>query len=332
MLPTASATIAAMAHLPRSVADLGEIYLGDGVPPAGGRFANPVLAAAYCRILAEAEAAGAGRDAQIEAARRTFYEGFVAEAIAAYLQRAEVMDVSGRPHRGLLAGQDLAAWRASVEAPVTLDYAGLTVCKTGPWGQGPVFLQQLALLSGFGLAEMGPGSADFIHTVVECTKLAFADREAWYGDPRWSDVPLTALLSPGYASQRRQLVASQASGSFAPGRPAGRPAAAGLRPGLLPDAAAGTHRQCGDRWPGQEGGRRTRPPRRGRGRADGRFGGSGGAVGVVPELGPAIRATWMSLTGSAIWSPRRRAAAGCKAPRSSRDWGSASAPGRRCSA
>src|SRR6266542_672295 len=257
MLPTASATIAAMAgtfrdHWPSSA----EIYLGDGVPPAGGRFANPVLATAYSRILAEAEAAGAGRDAQIEAARRTFYEGFVAEAIAAYLQRAEVMDVSGRPHRGLLAGRDLAAWRASVEAPVTLDYAGLTVCKTGPWGQGPVFLQQLALLSGFGMAEMGQGSADFIHTVVECTKLAFADREAWYGDPRWSDVPLTALLSPGYASQRRQLVASQASGSFAPGAPGGAAprlpdyALAGF-PGAAAEYASAMR---GDRWPGQEGG------------------------------------------------------------------------------
>jgi gamma-glutamyltranspeptidase / glutathione hydrolase len=257
MLPTASATIAAMAgtfrdHWPTSA----EIYLGDGVPPAGGRFANPVLAAAYSRILAEAEAAGAGRDAQIEAARRTFYEGFVAEAIAAYLQRAEVMDVSGRPHRGLLAGQDLAAWRASVEAPVTLDYAGLTVCKTGPWGQGPVFLQQLALLSGFGLAEMGQGSADFMHTVVECTKLAFADREAWYGDPRWSDVPLTALLSPGYASQRRQLVASQASGSFAPGAPGGAaPRLPDYALAGFPDAAAEyASAMRGDRWPGQEGG------------------------------------------------------------------------------
>ena len=222
MLPTASATIAAVAdtfrdHWPSSA----EIYLADGPPAAGSRFANPALAAAFSRILAEAEAAGAGRDAQIEAARRTFYEGFVAEAIAAYLARAEVMDVSGRPHRGLLAGQDLADWRPGVEDPVTFDYAGLTVCKTGPWGQGPVFLQQLALLSGFDLAEMGPGSADFIHTVVECAKLAFADREAWYGDPRWSDVPLAELLSPEYASQRRPLVGPQASGDLIPGAPGG---------------------------------------------------------------------------------------------------------------
>jgi gamma-glutamyltranspeptidase/glutathione hydrolase len=222
MLPTASAAIAAVAgtfrdHWPTSA----EIYLADGGPAPGGRFANPVLAAVYSRILAEAEAAGPGRAGQIEAARRAFYEGFVAEAIAAYLARAEVMDVSGRPHRGLLAGQDLAGWRASVEAPVTFDFAGLTVCKTGPWGQGPVFLQQLALLSGFSLAEMGPGSAEFIHTVVECAKLAFADREAWYGDPRWSQVPLDALLSAEYASQRRPLVSRQASAELVPGAPGG---------------------------------------------------------------------------------------------------------------
>jgi gamma-glutamyltranspeptidase / glutathione hydrolase len=222
MLPTASAAIAAVAdtfrdHWPTSA----EIYLAGGVPAPGSRFANPALAAAYSRILAEAETAGPGRDAQIEAARRAFYEGFVAEAITAYLARAEVMDVTGQPHRGLLAGQDLAAWRAGVEAPVTLDYAGLTVCKTGPWGQGPVFLQQLALLGGFGLAEMGPGSAEFVHTVVECAKLAFADREAWYGDPRWSDVPVDALLSPEYASQRRALVSGQASAELIPGAPGG---------------------------------------------------------------------------------------------------------------
>jgi gamma-glutamyltranspeptidase/glutathione hydrolase len=240
LLPTASATIAAVAgtfrdHWPSSA----EIYLSAGLPAPGSRFANPALAAVYGRVLAEAEAAGASRDAQIEAARRIFYEGFVAEAIAAYLEQAEVMDVSGRPHRGLLAGQDMADWRAGVEAPVTFDYAGLTVCKTGPWGQGPVFLQQLALLSGFDLAEMGPASADFIHTVVECAKLAFADREAWYGDPRSSDVPIDALLSAEYASQRRPLVSGEASGDFIPGAPGGAvPRLPGYALAAFPGAAA----------------------------------------------------------------------------------------------
>ena len=223
MLASASAAVASVAgtfgeHWPSSA----EVYLRGGTGPAPGeRFTNPDLAAAYTRILDEAEAASSDREAQIEAARAAFYEGFVAEAIARFTERAEVMDVSGERHRALLTGSDLAAWRASVEAPVTLDYQGLTVCKTGPWGQGPVFLQQLALLDGFDLRAMGPGSADFIHTVTECAKLAFADREAWYGDPRQSDVPLAALLSPQYAARRRALVGGVASGDLVPGAPDG---------------------------------------------------------------------------------------------------------------
>ena len=133
-----SAAIAAMAPVFREQWPTSAgIYLAGGVPAAGSRFANPDLAATYQRILDEAEAAGGDRDAQIEAARRAFYEGFVAEAIGSYLAGAEVMDVTGERHRALLSPADLAGWRASAEAPLTLDFAGLTVCKTGPWGQGP---------------------------------------------------------------------------------------------------------------------------------------------------------------------------------------------------
>ena len=224
MLPTASDAIAAVAdtfrvHWPSSA----EVYLAGGVPAPGARFANPVLAEVYRRILAEAEAAGPGRETQIEAARRAFYEGFVAEVIDDYLATAEVMDVTGTPRRGVLAGADLARWRASVEPPVSLDFRGLTVCKTGPWGQGPVFLQQLALLDGFDLQQTGPGSAEFIHTVTESAKLAFADREAWYGDPRQTDIPLAGLLSAPYADQRRALIGDQAADGLVPGAPAGVP-------------------------------------------------------------------------------------------------------------
>src|SRR5262249_1969745 len=108
--------------------------------------------------------------------------------------------------------------RASAEPPVTVEYQGLTVAKTGPWGQGPVFLQQLALLAGFDLAAMEPGGAEYIHTVVECAKLAFADREAWYGDPRFADVPLAALLSADYAARRRGSGGPAASPALRPGR------------------------------------------------------------------------------------------------------------------
>jgi gamma-glutamyltranspeptidase / glutathione hydrolase len=222
MLATASAVIGAVAgtfrdHWPGSA----EIYLAGGVPAPGSRFTNRPLAAVYRRILAEAEQAGPGRETQIEAARHAFYQGFVAEAIAAYTASAEVMDVTGRRHRSLLTAADLAGWRASSEAPVTAEFRGLTVCKTGPWGQGPVFLQQLLLLDGLGIDAAEPGSAPMIHTVTEAAKLAFADREAWYGDPRQSTVPLATLLSADYAAERRLLVGETASAQLRPGAPDG---------------------------------------------------------------------------------------------------------------
>ena len=225
LLPAISWGIASVAglfrdHWPSSA----EVYLPGGrVPAPGSRFANPALAATYQRILDEAEAASQDRDEQIEAARRAYYEGFVAEAIAVYLASAEVMDVTGRPHRGLLSYADLAGWHPWLEEPLTYEFGGLTVCKTRPWGQGPVFLQQLALLDGFDLAAMGPGTADFVHTVTECGKLAFADREAWYGDSHVTDVPVKALLSAGYADERRRLVGQEASAGLVPGAPDGRP-------------------------------------------------------------------------------------------------------------
>jgi gamma-glutamyltranspeptidase / glutathione hydrolase len=199
-----------------------EVYLPDGgIPAPGTRFVNQALAATFQRVLAEAEAASSDRDEQIEAARRAWYDGFVAEEIAKFATTA-VMDVTGERHRGLLTGHDLATWHARLEAPSVYDYQGLTVCKTGPWGQGPVFLQQLALLSGYDLSTLEPGSAEYVHLVTEAGKLAFADREAWYGDPAFADVPLEDLLSPAYNDKRRQLIGETASRELRPGRPAGR--------------------------------------------------------------------------------------------------------------
>jgi gamma-glutamyltranspeptidase/glutathione hydrolase len=139
----------------------------------------------------------------------------VADAIDAFCAGVEVMDSSGERHTGLLAGDDLAGWESTYESPVSLDYEGLTVCKTPPWGQGPVFLAQLGLLRGLGLREMGLGSAEYVHTMVECAKLAFADREAYYGDSE--PVPLEWLLSAAYAKERRGLVGEQASLELRPG-------------------------------------------------------------------------------------------------------------------
>jgi gamma-glutamyltranspeptidase/glutathione hydrolase len=199
-----------------------EVYLPDGgVPAPGTRFVNHALAATFQRVLAEAEAASGDRDEQIEAARRAWYDGFVAEEIAKFATTA-VMDVTGERHRGLLTGHDLATWHARLEAPSVYDYHGLTVCKTGPWGQGPVFLQQLALLSGYDLSTLEPGSAEYVHLVTEAGKLAFADREAWYGDPAFVDVPLEDLLSGAYNDERRRLIGQTASRELRPGHPAGR--------------------------------------------------------------------------------------------------------------
>src|SRR5579859_6326551 len=200
-----------------------EVYLpGGGVPAPGSLFTNQALAGTYRRVLQLAESRSTDRDEQIDAARRVFYEGFVAEQIAEYASSAEVMDVTGRRHRGLLRYDDLASWQPRLEMPLTLDYGGLTICKTAPWGQGPVFLQQLALLHDIDLEAMGAGSADYIHTVTEAAKLAFADREAWYGDPAFTDVPVSTLLSPRYAAERRTLIGEHADGGLRPGRPDGR--------------------------------------------------------------------------------------------------------------
>ena len=112
------------------------------------------------------------------------------------------MDTSGKRHRGVLTGGDMARWTPRVEAPLTYDYGRYTVCKTGPWGQGPVMLQQLALLKGFDLDRLDPAGPDFIHLQVECAKLAYADRETFYGDPDFVEVPTATLLSDAYNAER----------------------------------------------------------------------------------------------------------------------------------
>ena len=200
-----------------------ETWLVNGeAPVVGNQHRTPVLAATYQRLLDEAEAAGGDREDTIEAAHRVFYEGFIAEEIDRFCRETKWLDSSGRPHGGLLTGDDMANWRATVEEPATYDYAGHTICKPGVWSQGPVFLQQLALLKGFDIAGMDPLGPDFVHTQVECAKLALADREAWYGDPAVNDVPIETLLSDGYNDARRAMVADTASLDFLPGAPDGR--------------------------------------------------------------------------------------------------------------
>jgi len=175
-----------------------ELYLP---PPAAGRlFRNERLAATYERIVEESR--GGSREDELERARQVYYEGFVADAIDRFCAA----------EGGVLTGGDMAAWRATTEIPITYDYGDFTVCATGPWAAGPVGLQQLSLLSGFDLADLS--QAEFVHVVTECAKLAFADRDALYGDV---DVRMDILLSDAYASERRELVGESAAEHVEPG-------------------------------------------------------------------------------------------------------------------
>ncbi len=181
------------------------------VPEPGTLHRNPQLAATYRRILEESKG-------DVDAALDCWYRGFVAEAFVRF-QTEAWMDSSGERHTGLLAEEDLRDWRPTYEQPLEVDYHGFSALKAGPWSQAPVFLQQLRLLEGFDLAAMGHTSADYVHTVTECAKLAFADREAWYGDPEFVDVPMDLLLSREYATERRALVGDEASAELRPGGP-----------------------------------------------------------------------------------------------------------------
>ncbi len=200
----------------------------DGVPPTGSILRNPQLAETYSRLVQAGEG-GRTREARIRQTHDAFYRGFVAEAIDAFGRTAEVMDSSGRPHGGLLTADDLAQFAPGFEAPISLDYAGVTVHKASTWTQGLVFLQQLAQLAHTDVAEVGRGSGRFAHLVVESAKLALADREAWYGDPAFVEVPIEGLLDPRYVAERARLIGDEASLELRPGAPGGR------RPQLAPD-------------------------------------------------------------------------------------------------
>ncbi len=219
------------------------IYLPGGQAPQPG---DRLLQADWARsmrqlVAAEAEAAGRGRVAGLEAARDAFYRGPIAGKIAAFVRDTPVRDASGASHTGFLSEHDLAGYRSRVEAPVTARYRGLEVHKCGPWSQGPVFLQQLTLLEGYDLRAMGPNSPDAIHTLVECSKLAFADREFYYGDPEFVKVPLDRLLSPDYAKERRRLVdPARASLALRPGEAGPHPAHL-IFGDLIVDAGGATH-------------------------------------------------------------------------------------------
>jgi gamma-glutamyltranspeptidase/glutathione hydrolase len=217
LVPRVSATIDSMRPLFETEwKSSAAVYLPNGATPAArALFARPALAETWDRLCREA--VGPSREARIDAVRRAWYQGFVADQVDTFFHGTEVLDVTGDRHRGLLTADDFAAWSATVEDPVSYDYRDYTVLKCGPWSQGPVFLQQLALLKGCNIGAMDPFGAEFVHTVVESAKLAYADREAYYGDPNFCRVPLEALLSDAYNNDRRGLIGANASMDLRPG-------------------------------------------------------------------------------------------------------------------
>jgi gamma-glutamyltranspeptidase/glutathione hydrolase len=175
-----------------------QIYLPNGVvPQPGERLKNPALAGFFRRLLdAEAGARNGGRQTGLQAARQRYFAGDIAADIVKWSEA----------NGGLLAMEDFARFRTKIEQPLSIDYHGYRIYKCQPWSQGPVFLQQLRLLEGFDLTALGHNSTQYIHCVIEAAKLAFADREAWYGDPDYAQVPMEGLLSPQYAQLRRRLI------------------------------------------------------------------------------------------------------------------------------
>jgi len=230
LVERANATIATVEklfreHWPTSAA----VYLRDGkVPAAGTLFTNPAIADTYARVLREAAGPGS-REQEIERARKVWSQGFVAEAIDRFCRSQEIMDTSGQRNRGVLTGEDMARWQATIEPPLTYQYGRYTVCKPGPWAQGPVMLQQLAILKGYELDGLDPTEPDFIHLQVEAAKLAYADRESFYGDPDFVEVPMATLLSDAYNAGRRKLVSEAASLELRPGSVEGFGAVVKLR-------------------------------------------------------------------------------------------------------
>lgn len=240
VLPRLAATLNALERVfrrdwPTSAA----LYLAAGMPEAGDLLRNESLAGTWRRLIDEAEAGGGGREKVIGAARDIWYEGFIADAIDAFCRETSVMDISGGVHGALLRGEDMAAWRATVEPAVSLDLDEYQILKCGPWSQGPVLLQCLAMLREEDLAGLVREDVEFVHRLTEVSKLAFADRESFYGDPDFVDVPLEHLLSVGYARARHGEIGDRASGAFRPGNIRGF--------GHPPDFAAACerHKQAG---------------------------------------------------------------------------------------
>jgi gamma-glutamyltranspeptidase/glutathione hydrolase len=188
------------------------VYLPNGVPGrAGSIFRQPDLARTL-RNMAEVEkkslAAGATRAKAMEAVRDYFYRGDIARRIGEF----------SKANGGLLRYEDMAAFHVAPEEAVSTTFHGYTVYKPGFWSQGPCMIEALNILEGFPIGEMGLNSANYIHTMTEAMKLAYADRDTYYGDPRFNQIPADTLLSKAYGAERSKLIGDEASLEFRPGK------------------------------------------------------------------------------------------------------------------
>jgi gamma-glutamyltranspeptidase/glutathione hydrolase len=222
-----------------------DVFLPGGrVPKEGQILRNPGLA----KVLKGLASGRGGRKQKFAAMRRYFYEGPVARAIEKHC-RQPYPDASGESHHGVLSMEDLAGHETWIETPVSNEFRGWKVFKPGFWSQGPVFLQMLAILDGFDLRSMGHNSADYLHTWIESAKLAFADREAHYGDPRFAQVNAKLLLSEERAKMHRQVIHPDRAGA---GTAAAARASAQARTGIGdPTSLTGgdtTHLDAADRY------------------------------------------------------------------------------------
>ena len=219
-------------HWPTSA----QLWMPEGRPPAEGEMIkNPAYADVLQRLAAAGDTADTRED-RIDAARREWSSGFVAQAAADFAAKPH-RHSSGTDHAGVITAADFAGSKAGYEPAVTFEFRGYTIAKTGPWGQGPALLQTLAILDGFADEYLDPSTELGIHTILEAQKLAIADREAYYGD---SHVPLEYLLSEEYAAQRREQITPLASLDFRPGHvPGHSPFQPPLRTEYVPPALAG---------------------------------------------------------------------------------------------
>ncbi len=202
-----------------------QVWLVDGRAPAPGTlFTLPALARTYRRVIEQSQRAGSGRTGEIDAAIALWQTGFVAEEIEAFC-RTPVSDSSGQRHAGFLRRADMAELRIDIEAPLLASFGRYQVAKCGFWSQGPMFLQMLGMLQASGIDRCPPDSAAFVHSVAETTKLALADRLAWYGTAPGADLEAQhALLEPAYAASRWAMVdRARASELLRPGVAAGSP-------------------------------------------------------------------------------------------------------------